>query len=81
MRTPDPTPIPPMPPAPFEDGELIPPVDVFPEPLPLDPMPLARELAATGAGDDLAAWLIFALGLMLAGWMVWASRKFRGDGS
>lgn len=64
MRTPDPTPIPAMPPAPV--GELGTPQDVFPPALPLD------VLANTGPVDDLAAWIVLACGLMLAGWMVWA---------
>lgn len=54
MQTPEPTPEPSLPVlsnpiAPFEDGELIPPVEVFPSPLPLDPIPTAPQvLADTG---------------------------------
>ena len=68
MRTPEPTPIPAMPPA--GEGELIPPVDIFPTPLPLDPLPTTPEvLAATGA--DPWSWLLVAVLLFAVGGAAW----------
>ena len=67
MRTPEPTPIPAMPPAP--EGELIPPVDVFPTPLPLDPLPTVQVLAETGA--EPWSWVLAAVLLLAVGGAAW----------
>ena len=70
MRTPEPTPIPALTPPPVEDGELIPPVDVFPTPLPLDPLPSAPEVLAA-AGAEPWSWLLAAVLLLAIGGAAW----------
>ena len=56
-----------MPPA--GEGELIPPVDIFPTPLPLDPLPTVQVLAETGA--DVWSWLLVAVLLLAVGGAAW----------
>ena len=56
-----------MPPAPV--GELIPPVDIFPTPLPLDPLPSVQVLAEPGA--DPWSWLLAAMLLLAVGGAAW----------
>lgn len=55
--------------APFVEGELIPPVDVFPTPLPLDPLPTVQVLAETGA--DVWSWPLAACLLLAVGGLAW----------
>lgn len=75
---PEPTPTFTSPVAPWEDGELIPPVDVYPTPLPLDPLPAAPEvLAATGpflAHPEIVGFIGFAI--LCLGLSLWAAAMF-----
>lgn len=75
VRTPEPGPV--VTPPVAEHGELIPPVEVFPPALPLDPLP--DVLAATGTGD-VWSWLLVAVLLLgIGSWVLWAGRAVEGE--
>lgn len=74
----NPTPIPAMPPAPFEDGELGTPQDVTPHTH--VEVPSQRELAETGPVDPLTV-LLFGSIVLSAGVATWLTRMSKKEDS